>query len=333
MIRTILSAVLLTAISITGCDTPTDPDTTEPQVSIISPVDGSTVGDTVTVTASVADNQGISSVDFYLDGEILGTVQEEPYETSWDTREAGNGTHTLSCRATDTASNQSISEIISVTVANEPTVTEEEITFTNQLGVELAGTLFHVEGSQVGAVLAHSGVPGQSQLGLHPLARDLTDLGITVLTFDFPGYGRTGGAPAYALVDRDVRTAISYLENLGFSQFAALGVGLGGLGCAKQGLVPGVVGMVLISCPVDVGPGLGINPDDLSVAYPKLFISAELDFANGRPFAQYAQTFYDDAVKPKELKLFSGSYHSMELFESEHADELNSLLLDFFLAL
>jgi|GEM_PF-3938597 len=333
MKRTILSAALLTAISITGCDTPTDPDTTEPQVSIVSPVDGSTVSDTVTVTASVADNRGISSVDFYLNGEILGTVQVEPYETSWDTRETGNGTHSLSCRATDTASNQSISETISVTVSNEPTVTEEEISFTNQAGVELAGTLFHVEGSDIGAVLAHSGVPGRSQLGLHPLARDLTVLGITVLTFDLPGYGQTGGTPAYTLVDRDVRTAISYLENLGFSQFAVLGVGLGGLGCAKQGLVPGVVGMVLISCPIDAGPGLSVNPDDFSGAYPKLFISAELDFANGRPFAQYAQTFYDYAVEPKELRLFSGSYHSMELFESEHADELNDLLLAFFGAL
>jgi hypothetical protein len=64
--------------------------------------------------------------------------------------------------------------------------------------------------------------------------------------------------------------------------------------------------------------------------YPKLFIAAENDFANGRPFAAYAQTIYDYSADPRELMIFSGSYHSMEFFASEHSEELHSLLMDFF---
>jgi esterase/lipase len=308
-----------------------EPDTTQPQVTITNPSNGTTVSDTVTIEASVTDDIAVKSVSFYIDGDLLSVVPDEPYGIRWNTRESTNGDHNLRCKATDTSDNESMSDSIHVTVSNEVQITEEEINFRNQYGVDLGGRRIIKKGAEIAVVMAHSGVSGESQIGLHSTARDLAGLGFTVLTFDFPGYGRTGGSPSYGLVDRDVRAAISFLENQGFTQIVCLGVGLGGIACGKSGLVPSLVGLVLISCPTDVCcPTLSIQPSDLTRSYPKLIIAAEDDFANGRPFAQYAQTIYDYSTDPKEIKIFTGPYHSMELFRLEHAEEMNDLLLEFF---
>lgn len=100
-----------------GCDLMQE-DTTPPQVSISSPVTGSTVRDTVLIKALAADDEGIQSVAFFVDGELLATVESEPYETEWITNDYSNGLHQLQCKATDDSDNEALSESIDVTVAN-----------------------------------------------------------------------------------------------------------------------------------------------------------------------------------------------------------------------
>ena len=98
-----------------GCE---ELDTSPPDISIASPVDGAVVSDTVTIKTVVADNDGISNVEFYIDGDLLTTVSEEPYQTEWNTSETTNGAHTLQCKAVDNSDNETLSESIQVTVAN-----------------------------------------------------------------------------------------------------------------------------------------------------------------------------------------------------------------------
>lgn len=198
-------------------------------------------------------------------------------------------------------------------------------------GVMLAGTLFMAPGAELAVVLAHSFVQGQSQSGLYSLAEALARNGISALTFDFQGRGLTGGSPHYAAVHTDVKAVIGYLRALGYDNIASLGVGLGGFGSAKNG--PVLNGLITISILPVVNNRLGLDESDLSLPYPKLFISAENDFANGRPFAQYAADLHDLAAEPKQLKIYSGSFHSMELFHSEHSSELNDLIIEFFMSL
>ena len=58
--------------------------------------------DTVTVTA--ADDIGVTSVQFLLDGAPLGIADTEaPYEAEWGTTTAANGAHTISAVAQDAA--------------------------------------------------------------------------------------------------------------------------------------------------------------------------------------------------------------------------------------
>ncbi|MGB6886524.1 MAG: Ig-like domain-containing protein [Candidatus Acidiferrum sp.] len=96
--------------------------TTPPTVSITAPTNGATVSATVTVTASASSTVGIASVQFLLDGANLGAaVTTSPYQTSWDTTQATNGTHTLAAQAKDTLGTTTTSGGVSVDVSNAAT--------------------------------------------------------------------------------------------------------------------------------------------------------------------------------------------------------------------
>jgi len=89
-----------------------------PTTSITSPANGATVSGTVTVSASASDNVGVSRVEFYVDGGLIGTDTSSPYSISWNTATATNGGHGLQSRAFDAAGNTGSSATVSVTVSN-----------------------------------------------------------------------------------------------------------------------------------------------------------------------------------------------------------------------
>lgn len=93
-------------------------DTQAPTTVLTAPVAGSTVSDTVSVTASAADNVGVSVVEFYLDGVLKSSDGAAPYAWGWDTTGAANGSHTLQSRARDAAGNVGTSTGVAVTVSN-----------------------------------------------------------------------------------------------------------------------------------------------------------------------------------------------------------------------
>jgi hypothetical protein len=96
-----------------------DPSYVPPTVSISSPADEATfnAGDIVTITANAFDSDGfISSVEFYVDGMILGTgtlTGTNQYSCTWSGVFAG--THTLTAAATDNDGARVTSDPISVT--------------------------------------------------------------------------------------------------------------------------------------------------------------------------------------------------------------------------
>jgi hypothetical protein len=93
--------------------------TTPPTVSITAPAPNATVSSTVTVSAAASGSAGIASVQFILDGANLGpAVTASPYQTTWNTSTATNGTHLLTAVALDTAGNSATSAPISVNVNN-----------------------------------------------------------------------------------------------------------------------------------------------------------------------------------------------------------------------
>jgi hypothetical protein len=94
-------------------------DTAPPQVSVSDPEAGETVGGIVALGAVAADNVGVTSVRFKIDGEPVGEpVAAPPFMTQWDTRAYAPGPHTIAAEASDAAGNVGVSPGVSVTVDN-----------------------------------------------------------------------------------------------------------------------------------------------------------------------------------------------------------------------
>lgn len=93
-------------------------DTTPPTVQLTAPVGGATVSGSVNVIATASDNEGVTSVAFYMGNVLQGTKTAAPYELPWDTTQVSNGTVTWVAKAYDAAGNEGVSSPVTVTVSN-----------------------------------------------------------------------------------------------------------------------------------------------------------------------------------------------------------------------
>lgn len=97
------SSVLLAACG--GGDTGGSPqpvaDTLAPAVSLNAVQNGTTVN----LTASASDSSGVSKVEFYRNGTLIGTDTTAPYEWADSVSSADNGTLNYSARAADAVGN------------------------------------------------------------------------------------------------------------------------------------------------------------------------------------------------------------------------------------
>jgi len=107
-------------------------DTQAPTVSIVSP--GSTVKGIVNIDVNASDNMGVSRVELYVGGTLVGSDTTGPYSFSWDTTSRADGATSIVAKAYDSSGNVS-SSTVSVTVANTSTtdVTPPAVTITNPI--------------------------------------------------------------------------------------------------------------------------------------------------------------------------------------------------------
>ena len=142
-------------------------DATPPAVAIAGPAGGSTVNGSVSVAANASDDVGVSAVQFQLDGQDLGAADSSaPYEVSWDTRAAADGTHRLTAVARDAAGNTTTSSPVTVTVNNAPPpdTTQPDVAVTApRPGATVAGSvgLAADAGDDVGVASVQFRVDGQ----------------------------------------------------------------------------------------------------------------------------------------------------------------------------
>lgn len=85
------------------CNVPDD--NTPPTVQLTAPAAGSSVSNTVNITATAADDVAVSKVEFYVNNVLAGTDTSSPYSYSWDTLQFVNESHLLEVRAYDAAGN------------------------------------------------------------------------------------------------------------------------------------------------------------------------------------------------------------------------------------
>lgn len=117
VIFTVLTLVLL----IVGCDGQgsqgSEPDEEAPKVTIISPTDGTEVTQPVDVRAEVSDNREVDKVIFIINGHDVATLDNGPYEYSWDPSEAAEiyeelrGEYRLEVKAFDMGGNEGSAQV------------------------------------------------------------------------------------------------------------------------------------------------------------------------------------------------------------------------------
>ena len=94
-------------------------DTTAPTVTMSAPAANATVSGTVAVSATASDNVAVVGVQFYLDGNVLGSEDTAaPYSVNWNTTLIANGTHRVRAIARDAAGNTRTTADTTVTVNN-----------------------------------------------------------------------------------------------------------------------------------------------------------------------------------------------------------------------
>jgi len=97
------------------------PPLNSPTLMIVSPANHATVSGSTTVFVDALDRTGVTKVEFYKDGTLMGTQTAVPYQFTWNASTETAGSHTLSAMAYNAAGFTS-SQTITVNVISAPTV-------------------------------------------------------------------------------------------------------------------------------------------------------------------------------------------------------------------
>lgn len=100
---------------------PLSADSTPPAVTVSTP--SGTLSGVVTVSAAATDSiDGVSNVEFYLDGKLRWVKTAAPYNWNFDTSFVSNGTHNLQVMAYDAEGNIGVASTTVIT-SNNTTIT------------------------------------------------------------------------------------------------------------------------------------------------------------------------------------------------------------------
>jgi len=185
------------------------------------------------------------------------------------------------------------------------------IVFTSEDGVELSGYLFG-SGDTV-LILSHMYPADQSSW--YSIARESAEKGYAVLTFDFRGYGRSGGSKDIEHIDLDLRAALEEVKARGVTSVVLVGASMGGTAALRVAAEQPTAGVVTISAPVEF-KGLSAEDAVTRVKAPKLFMAAEEDVG-----ADNARALHEAALPPKDLVLLPGSEHGTDLFSGRQGED------------
>ena len=96
-----------------------DNDNIYPYASILNPVSGQTISDTISVTGFAMDNYQVTQVQFLINNEIVSTLNDTPYTFQWSTVELiNNSEHVLIMTAEDQAGNITTAQPVLVNIFN-----------------------------------------------------------------------------------------------------------------------------------------------------------------------------------------------------------------------
>ena len=104
---------IVSAFLFSGCDSP-------PEVTIDAPAAETSVAEVVWIECTVTDDDSVTRVELWIDGNSTGLVDdEEPFTFAWNTKEyADRSVHGITAKAYDVGGQIGISDTVIVTVDN-----------------------------------------------------------------------------------------------------------------------------------------------------------------------------------------------------------------------
>jgi peptidoglycan/xylan/chitin deacetylase (PgdA/CDA1 family) len=115
---------------------------TAPAVNITAPTANATLSGTTSLTANASASDGVSSVQFQLDGQNIGSpLTSAPYSLSWNSTTTSNGSHGLTAIAIGQDGSQTTSAPVVVNVSNATTSTGNIIPNANLATPEAGNTI------------------------------------------------------------------------------------------------------------------------------------------------------------------------------------------------
>ena len=191
----------------------------------------------------------------------------------------------------------------------------ELITYKTEDGGLIEASFFE-GGQELVVIFAHGAIFTKESWFF--MAERLQKEGVSSLSLDFRGYGNSkkGSTNNRSL---DILGAINYLKEKEFKKIALVGGSMGGAAILNALVLKtdAVLDKVVLLAPAG---GVGIT----SKSIRKLFIVSKEEKMFSR-----VNTIYNDSSQPKELEVFSGSFHAQHMFKAEYRGELIALIIDF----
>lgn len=199
---------------------------------------------------------------------------------------------------------------------------EGEITFITEDDIELNGNIFGSGNKWV--ILSH--MYPTDQTSWFEFAEMLKKNNYIVLTYDFRGYGKSGGSLDVSRLDIDLTAAIAYIRQYDPESIHLMGGSMGGTASLFIASKERIDGVISFSSP-DEFEGISAISVIGDITAAKLFIASRGDEAAARS----ATEMYEKSTEPKTLEILEGNSHGTFIFEEEpdNAEKIKEIVLNF----
>lgn len=181
-------------------------------------------------------------------------------------------------------------------------VSSEPFTFqSTEDGVTMKGHLYSVQGPKRKVVILAHGA-NEDQKAWQAFAQELALRGVAAVTFDFRGYGETGGTKDQSKLAADLEVAVRYLKSLDWPLVYVVSSEIGGTATLKVAASQELAGVATISSLPSV-TGIDARSDVARVVEPKLFLAGAGDTAAGTAVITLAAA----ASEPRMSRIIEGT--------------------------
>jgi pimeloyl-ACP methyl ester carboxylesterase len=199
---------------------------------------------------------------------------------------------------------------------------EGEVSFTTEDSIDINGNIFGTGNKWV--ILSHM-LP-TDQRSWFSFARYLADNGYIVLTYDFRGYGKSGGSKDISNIDKDLEAAISFISQYNSEKIFLIGASMGGTASLVVAAREYTDGVISLSSPDEID-SLSALDEVKDIDAPKFFIASRGD----EHAAESAESLFERSPEPKEIRILDGKAHGTFIFdeEPENGEIVKQIILNF----